>query len=190
MPRRKRPKSKRKQDAIRHNAGIAAWRRAAAEYLQKGTFMHLPKKGTAEHAAMKVRQKQLLPEVQTEIDMLIIKENEEERQRKKLNKIKRVAATERFKLRQERKNKKEEEEKKAEDAATEFDKAEDDKAEERSEQEEDDERSEQEGDDERSEVENDDERGKMSEVTTEDEDMLGVSEDTDGEVAEPVDDWI
>lgn len=85
MPRRRKPKSKRKQDAIRHNCGIAAWRRAAAEYLRRGRFVHLPKKGTPEHTAMKQRQKELMPIVQKEIDIMIQKEREEERQRKHAN---------------------------------------------------------------------------------------------------------
>jgi hypothetical protein len=82
MPRRRKPKSKRKQDAIRHNCGIAAWRRAASEYLRKGKFIHLPKKGTEEHARMKARQKELIPVVQKEIDEMIAKEKEVERSRK------------------------------------------------------------------------------------------------------------
>jgi hypothetical protein len=66
MPRQ--PKSKQKQQAIRRNAGIAAWRMAAAEYLRKGNFMHLPKRGTPEHAAMRDRQMQLIPFVRKQID--------------------------------------------------------------------------------------------------------------------------
>jgi hypothetical protein len=62
------PKSKQKQQAIRRNAGIAAWRMAAAEYLRKGNFTHLPKRDTPEHAAMRDRQAQLLPIVRKQIE--------------------------------------------------------------------------------------------------------------------------
>jgi hypothetical protein len=89
MPRRRKTKSKRKQTAILHNCGIAAWRRAAAEYLRRGRFIHLPKKGTEEHAAMKARQKELMPVVQKEIDLLIINEKLEEKLRKKMHNRKR-----------------------------------------------------------------------------------------------------
>lgn len=54
-------KSKRKQDAIKNNAGIVAWRMAAAEYLRRGSFVHLPKRGTDEHLLMKERQRELIP---------------------------------------------------------------------------------------------------------------------------------
>jgi hypothetical protein len=94
MPRRRKAKSKRKQDAIRHNCGIAAWRQAASEYLRKGKFIHLPKKGTEEHAIMKRRQKELMPIVQKEIDELILKEKEEEKKRKLSNASKRQAEVE------------------------------------------------------------------------------------------------
>lgn len=89
MPRKKKTKSKRKQDAIRHNCGIAAWRMAAAEYLRKGKFIHLPKKGTPEHAEMKVRQKELMPVVQQQIDEMIKVEKQEELVRKKAHNAKR-----------------------------------------------------------------------------------------------------
>jgi hypothetical protein len=69
MPQPKqRQKSKQKQQAIRRNAGIAAWRMAAAEYLRKGNFMHLPKRGTPEHAAMRARQAELVPVVRKQIE--------------------------------------------------------------------------------------------------------------------------
>lgn len=82
MPRRKRQKSQKKQQAIRRNVGIAAWRRAAAEYLRKGKFVHLPKKGTKEHTEMKLRQKELMPVLQAEINELVKKEQAESKRRK------------------------------------------------------------------------------------------------------------
>ena len=54
-------KSQRKQDAIKNNAGIVAWRMAAKEYLRRGSFIHLPKRGTPEHLLMKRRQRELIP---------------------------------------------------------------------------------------------------------------------------------
>jgi hypothetical protein len=89
MPRRRKPKSKRKQDAIRHNCGIAAWRRAAAEYLTKGAFVHLPMRGTPAHAAMKKRQKELIPIVNKEIAIMIEEEKKEEKKKKMINAQKR-----------------------------------------------------------------------------------------------------
>jgi hypothetical protein len=83
MPRKKKVKSKRKQDAIRHNAGIAAWRKAAAEYLRTGTFVHLPRKGTQEHEKMLKRQAALLPVVKIEIAAMIKREKEVDCQRRK-----------------------------------------------------------------------------------------------------------
>lgn len=64
---KRRSKSRHKQSAIRHNCGIAAWRLAAAEHLKKGKFVHLPKRGTPEHAAMRIRQRELLPAVRAQI---------------------------------------------------------------------------------------------------------------------------
>jgi len=89
MPRHRKTKSKRKQDAIRHNVGIAAWRRAAAEYLRKGKFQHLPKKGTTEHAEMRARQQALIPILQLEIDVLVATEKKVEQARKQANTLKR-----------------------------------------------------------------------------------------------------
>jgi hypothetical protein len=85
MPRKKKVKSKRKQDAIRHNAGIAAWRKAAAEYLRTGRFVHLPRKGSPEHEKMLKRQADLLPLVKIEIAAMIKREKEEDRQRRQAN---------------------------------------------------------------------------------------------------------
>jgi hypothetical protein len=65
---KRRSKSKHKQSAIRNNCGIAAWRLAAAEHLRKGKFIHLPKRGTPEHAAMRARQQELLPVVRAQIE--------------------------------------------------------------------------------------------------------------------------
>jgi hypothetical protein len=102
MPRKKRPKSKRKQDAIKRNTGIAAWRRAAAEYLLKGKFIHLPKVGTPEHAKMVKRQQQLIPVVKKEIDKIIADEMEEKRKARILNQQKRIKEVARHKRRKER----------------------------------------------------------------------------------------
>jgi hypothetical protein len=89
MPRKKKVKSKRKQDAIRHNAGIAAWRKAAAEYLRTGSFVHLPRKGSKEHEKMLQRQAALLPVVKIEIAEMIKREREEDCQRRKVTAAKR-----------------------------------------------------------------------------------------------------
>ena len=72
-------KSRHKQNSIRQNFGIAAWRRAAAEYLKKGQFIHLPKRGTPEHVAMRLRQKELIPVVRREIEAQLAKEGIEHR---------------------------------------------------------------------------------------------------------------
>lgn len=124
MPRIRKTKSKRKQDAIRHNVGIAAWRRAAAEYLRKGKFQHLPKKGTPEHATMRKRQQELIPLVQKEIDAMIKVEQKEARERKQANAVKRrreVARLHHLKAKAEARRAEEEDKSDEEEAKEDFD---------------------------------------------------------------------
>jgi hypothetical protein len=92
----KRLKSKHKQDAIRRNCGIAAWRLAAAEYLRKGSFVHLPKKGTSEHATMRRRQMELLPFVTKQIQANTALAQEKKRVKRKAHNLLIRAKTDEF----------------------------------------------------------------------------------------------
>lgn len=62
MPRTKKPKNEKKQNAMSQNTAIQAWREAAKAlgYLSPGKFAAIPLKGTPEHAAIKAKQQEII----------------------------------------------------------------------------------------------------------------------------------
>jgi hypothetical protein len=67
MPRAKKIKSVAKQNALKHNAAIVAWRQAAKQlgYLVAGSFRPIPFRGTPEHEEIKKLQKTIVDELKS-----------------------------------------------------------------------------------------------------------------------------